>query len=385
MTDDLFWQPTWTQAMTDFRGKDEEPPFEEISVRMAVPASIGGSHIRAELSNRFGDEPVLIGRDAITIGGRAVSITFGAEHSTQTPAGQSQWTDTVALVVNQSDDLWLDLYFPERPMRRPTGLHFNARSLATSWDRINFKRSAPSPRLTPTEWVGRSPRRSFSADHRSCSLPGARSDRMFGQFKHGNGMPQFTRALLPADARISVANRGIAGTRLRFDAPPMHRSWGRSGLSRFDEDVLGTRGVTHVVIAYNSNDLGLPGRVTSVDEMPSVSEMIESYQQLIDRAQAAGLQVILATITPLAPELLEDVGRESIRLSLNDWIRNSGRAFADFDAAIRADTEPSRLAAEYAAPDNTHPNVNGQKRLAQTMVELLERRRLFPAKRWPLI
>ncbi|MHB8301197.1 MAG: GDSL-type esterase/lipase family protein [Dermatophilaceae bacterium] len=191
------------------------------------------------------------------------------------------------------------------------------------------------------------------------------------------GWPQYTAGLLPADAKVAVVNRGISGNRIRLDAPQATPSWGRAGLSRFDEDVLGTSGVTHVVIAYNSNDWGLPGQVTSLDEMPSVAQLTDGYQELIDRAQAAELQVILATITPLAPKLLADPDREGIRLALNDWIRTSGLEFVDFDEVIRSETNPSRLEAKYAAPDDTHPNVNGQKRLAQAMVEAIARLQLY--------
>jgi hypothetical protein len=38
------------------------------------------------------------------------------------------------------------------------------------------------------------------------------------------GWPQLTVALLPAEARIAVLNRGIPGNRLRFDAPSGHAS-----------------------------------------------------------------------------------------------------------------------------------------------------------------
>jgi lysophospholipase L1-like esterase len=185
------------------------------------------------------------------------------------------------------------------------------------------------------------------------------------------GWPQYTSALLPADARTAVVNRGIAGNRIRLDAPPPTPSWGRAGLSRFDEDVLGTHGVTHLVIAYNSNDWGLPGRITPLDEMPTLDQLIAGYRELINRAQAAGLTVILATVTPLSPELAADPSREGIRLAVNHWIRTTGHECADFDAAIRSETDPSRLEGKYAAPDHTHPNVNGEKRLAQAMVEAL--------------
>ena len=171
----------------------------------------------------------------------------------------------------------------------------------------------------------------------------------------------------------AVLNRGIPGNRLRLDAPPGHASWGRSGLSRFDDDVLGTADVTHVVLAHASNDIGLPGNSRRCSELPSAGQQIDAYQQLIDRAHAARLGVILATITPLPPERSDDPGREQIRVAVNDWIRASGLEFADFDEAIRSAAPPTRIAAEYDAGDHQHPNVTGENRLAQAMAEAIAR------------
>lgn len=56
----MSWVPTWTQAMTHFRGEDDKPPFDDVTVRMTVPASVAGGRVRVELSNRFGDEPIRI-------------------------------------------------------------------------------------------------------------------------------------------------------------------------------------------------------------------------------------------------------------------------------------------------------------------------------------
>ena len=119
------WQPAWTQAMTDFRGDDEEPPFDDVTVRMAVPASIGGSHVRAELSNRFGDESVLVGRGAITVGERSLDIAFDARCSTEIPAGESRWTDPIELTAKHGDDVVVDLYLPRRtPYATANGFTF---------------------------------------------------------------------------------------------------------------------------------------------------------------------------------------------------------------------------------------------------------------------
>lgn len=360
------WRPTWTQAMTDFRGEDEEEPFADVTVRMTVPASIGGTSVRAELSNRFGDEPVLIGR--ATIGG--LEAGFGGEHSTTIPAGESRWTDPIELTIHHGDEIIVDLYLPE-PTPYATAAGFRFDRLAPG-DLAGSPPASAGPEPDGSGW-------SLPAGGpflRTVEVAGIPTKAVvvgFGGSSTAMGWPQYTSALLPADAGIAVVNRGISGNRIRLDAPPATPSWGRAGLARFDEDVLGTAGVTHVVIAYNSNDWGLPGRGASPDELPSVDQLIDGYRELIERARAAGLQVILATVTPLAPEILADPDRECIRAELNEWIRTSGPEFVDFDAAIRSAADPSRLEAAYAAPDHTHPNVNGEKRLARIMADALGR------------
>ncbi len=392
--DRVLWQPTWTQAVSDFGGEDDEPGFDDVTVRMSVPASIGGDRVRAELSNRFGVEPVLIGRAAIGIRDRFLAATFDGEHAVRIQPGESRWTDPIPLTVQHGDEVVVDLYLPT-PTSYVTaaGFRFDRSMPGDFAGSHEFPLEGSEPeaidesREFPAANTGAEP----EPDGTGWSLPsggpflrtievaGIRATAVIvalGGSSTAMGWPQYAADLLPAEAKIAVVNRGISGNRIRLDAPSQTPSWGLSGLSRFDEDVLGTAGVTHVAIAYNSNDWGLPGRVTSLDELPTVEQLIDGYQELVDRAKAAGLQVILATITPLAPELRADTHREDIRLALNDWIRTSGQEWADFDAAIRSETDPSRLEQEYAAPDDTHPNINGEKRLAQVMVDALARLQL---------
>ncbi|WP_208452268.1 GDSL-type esterase/lipase family protein [Burkholderia gladioli] len=378
----LHWQPTWTQAMTDFRGDDEERPFADVTVRMTVPASIGGSHVRVELSNRFGDEPVLIGRGAIGSGGQFGDMAFDGQRRIEIQAGESLWSDPVEIAVHHGDEVVVDLYLPEpTPYATANGFTFDRSPPGDFVGSGAFPTTNTGVRPEPdgTGW-------SLPAGGpflRTVEVAGAEAKAVIvclGGSSTAMGWPQYTAARLPADARVAVLNRGIAGNRILLDSPQQTPSWGRAGLSRFDEDVLGTHGVTHLVIAYNSNDWGLPGRITSMDEMPTLDQLIAGYRELINRAETAGVTVILATVTPLDPDLLVDPGRESLRLAVNDWIRTAGYEVADFDAAIRAETNPSRLEDKYAAPDHTHPNVNGQTRLAQEMVEALRRLKIAPTK-----
>ena len=384
----MSWAPTWTQAMADFRGEDDEPPFDDVTVRMTVPASLGGDAVRVELSNRFGDEPVHVARGAIGVGGRFVEIAFNGQRPVEIPAGESRWTDPVELSVRHSDEIVVDLYLPDpTPYATANGFRYDRSEpgdFAGSGE-FPLEGSALAEVDTSREFPAVNTGAKAEPDGTGWSLPAggpflrtievagdaAAVVVCVGSSSTVMGWPQYAAALLPADARIAILNRGIAGNRIRLDAPQPTPSWGRSGLSRFDEDVLRTHGVSDVVIGYTSNDWGLPGRVTPSDEMPTVGQMIDAYQELIDRAQAAGLGVILATVTPLQPELAVDPDLEAIRLALNDWIRSSGHPFADFDAVIRSEDEPPRIRAEYAAPDGDHPNVNGEKCLAQTLVDTI--------------
>ena len=372
----LHWQPTWTQAMTDFRGENEEQPFADVTVRMTVPATIGGSYVRMELSNRFGDEPVLIGRGAIRVGDQSLDIAFDGLRSTKIPVGGTRWTDPLELSVRHGDHIGVDLYLPElTPYATANGFRFQR-----STKQGDFVGSREFPAIDPG--VG------LASDGNGWSLPSGgpflRAIEVAGTETKAvivclgasittMGWPQLTAVSLPDDSRIAVLNRGIPGNRLLLDAPDGHASWGRSALSRFDEDVLETTGVTHVVLAHASNDICLPGEFAPISELPSAAQLVEGYQELIRRARTNGMEVILATITLMPPKQAADPDREQIRVAVNDWIRTSGLGVVDFDAVIRSDAAASRIAAKYDVGDGQHPNITGQNQLAQAMANAIAR------------
>jgi GDSL-like Lipase/Acylhydrolase family len=73
-----------------------------------------------------------------------------------------------------------------------------------------------------------------------------------------------------------VVNQGIAGNRLLVDEVGEH------ALARFDRDVLSIPGLTHVLVHFGINDLGLPG---TYGEPPATSDaLIESFKTLAHRA-----------------------------------------------------------------------------------------------------
>lgn len=104
--------------------------------------------------------------------------------------------------------------------------------------------------------------------------------------------------------------------------------------------------------------------------------MIAGYQQLIARAHANDIRIVGATLTPFADTFEDgplegyyDEAKETKRLEINDWIRNSG-AFddvIDFDAAVQDPQAPDHILADYDSGDHLHPNDAGYEAMAQSI------------------
>ena len=171
---------------------------------------------------------------------------------------------------------------------------------------------------------------------------------------------------------LSVVNVGISGNRINADG--FSAQHGPSLISRLDADVLSLPNVRSVILLGGINDLGL-------QTAPDAQALINGLDAATHRLQAAGLRVVLGTITPargfcagplaaldpLTPGILSgSAAVDTARRAVNDWIRarSSADAVADFDACLRDPANPSYLAADYDSGDHLHPNTAGYAALA---------------------
>jgi lysophospholipase L1-like esterase len=154
---------------------------------------------------------------------------------------------------------------------------------------------------------------------------------------------------------------------------------GANALARFDRDVLSHPKVDTVVLMMGINDIGWPDSalVPEGEMAPSAEQIIQGYQQLIDRAHAHDLRIIGATLTPFnnafegGPlEGYYNEEKEAKRQAVNDWIRTSGAfdGVIDFDAALQDPQNPGRIQAAFDKGDNLHPNDAGY----QAMVDAID-------------
>jgi lysophospholipase L1-like esterase len=104
-------------------------------------------------------------------------------------------------------------------------------------------------------------------------------------------------------------------------------------------------------------------------ERTTAEELIETLEQIVDRAHAHGIKVMGGTLMPMGGLWLHNAETEALRQAVNDWIRTSGKldAVADFDAATRDPRQPAQLRPEHDSGDHIHPNDAGNAAMADAI------------------
>lgn len=166
----------------------------------------------------------------------------------------------------------------------------------------------------------------------------------------------FSEKLLknPGTSQIGVLNLGIGATMVTGAA-----NGAKSGVDRFDHDVLQQAGVKWVIIFYGINDINANVAATSITN---------GFKSMITAAHAKGMKVYGATITPVNGNSYYSAAHEKIRSDVNKWIRTdtSLDGFFDFDKTIRNPSDTTKLQQQYSN-DWLHPSVAGLKALGESI------------------
>jgi len=102
-----------------------------------------------------------------------------------------------------------------------------------------------------------------------------------------------------------------------------------------------------------------------------VHRIVAAYEQIIERAHAAHIKVIGATILPYTDSgyYHPPASNEADRQAINQWIRAVRHfdAVIDFDKTLADPQHPDHLAAEYDGGDHLHPNPAGYRAMGETI------------------
>lgn len=180
------------------------------------------------------------------------------------------------------------------------------------------------------------------------------------------GWPErLAERMVAASKPWAVVNLGIGGNRL------LHQGSGPSGLERLDADALAVSGARCLILLEGINDIGRPARPEYAHEAVAAADLIAGYRQVIARARAAGLNVVLTTIPPFEGANYFTAEGDLTRKAVNAWLRSEGvkeaDAVVDFDAAVRDPEHPARFRPELHSGDWLHPTDAGYQAMAEAV------------------
>ena len=359
------WVGTWATAPAP---SEAGVGFNNHTLRMNPRISIGGDTLRVRVSNAYGHGKLTIGAASVGIrdkgpaivAGSERKLTFGGSGSATVAAGARVLSDPVTLAVKPLADLAVTVYLPGEI---PTGFQITGRyarqthyisppgnfaaaiempvgKITDEWFFVSGIDVVASPETGGVVALGDSLTDGNISTHDAyCRWPDQLARRLI---ERQGGRP------------LAVMNQGLGGNRI------LHDLRGESGLRRFDRDVLAQPGVTHAIVMLGTNDLR--NRNARPEEEVTAPQMIAGLHQMAVRAQARGVTLFGATLTPFGNETFLPGAwnpvREGHRVAFNNWIRESGvlDGVVDFDKALRDPEHPTQMLPIYDCGDGLHPS-----------------------------
>lgn len=353
------------------RLRDRPPVTGTLRMRIAVAAS--GREVRIRLTNEDGTAPLTIAAASVGLAatgfdarpGTLRKLGFGGAEKVTIAPGAPVLSDPVALPVQAMGELVVSVQVPAGLKLKGFG---NAVMAMGEGDQTL------SPALSGADTIiGRPPVsgvmvRSANPSRVIVALGDSITDGNRPALGQLHGWPERLQQRIAASPKrpaLAVINAGIGGNRV------LSTSWGKAVLARFDRDVARVQGVSHVIVFEGINDIGNGGSSTMFGTNPpfDVNDLIAGYRQIIARAHAANIKVVMGTLTPFQGSTSYSEARESQRQAVNRWIRTSGEpdAVIDFDQAVRDPAAPLRLRPDYDSGDHIHPGEAGYRAMGDSI------------------
>jgi len=353
------------------RLRDRPPVTGTLRMRIAVAA--GGRQVRIRLSNEDGTGPLTVAAASVGLAaarfdarpGTLLKLSFGGADRVTIAPGAPVLSDPVTLPVQAMGELVVSVHIPQGLKLKGFG---NAAMAMGEGDQILSTALSGADTIIGRPPVSGVMVRTAKPPRVIVALGDSITDGNRPALGQLHGWPERLNQRIAAEPRrpkLAVINAGIGGNRV------LSTSWGKAALVRFDRDVARIRGVSHVILFEGINDIGNGGSSTMFGANPplDVNDLIAGYRQIIARAHAANIKVVMGTLTPFQGSTSYSEAREAQRQAVNRWIRSSGEpdAVIDFDQAVRDPAAPLRLRPDYDSGDHIHPGEAGYRAMGDSI------------------
>lgn len=350
--------------------------------RFVIRNNLSGNRIRILFANEASKTPVRIEgavfekTDAYgKISECMTPLTFSGSGAVTLKQGESCYCDEASLSVSPGEYLALRIFSPGKCVSGNVVGHYARRSVSGDhctkpvfpedcsipflFKLAKLSYEAPIPLFKSLEVDTQEPVCVISAFGDSITAGAAWTEplaqRLYQQFP----------------GQIACGNTGIAGNRLLQDPPKGWDSFGAAGVHRFQKDVLSVAGISHVIFALGTNDIGYPGNIEKKAPMPTVDDFLQAYSTLVQMCKERGIRTIFLPVFPRA-DAFQSQALEALRQELNERLSKSG--LFDYCIAVEdALRDPKGVGCrdEYVLADKFHLNAAGGEIVAQ-QIDLLK-------------
>ncbi len=364
------WFTTWAAASRD-PGTTGSTFTAGTTIREPVFATISGDAVRVKFSNAYGTSTLTVGPVSIgirfsgssVIPGTLIPLTFGGKATFDIPPHGLALSDPVSLTVPAMTDIVVSVYLPNGSGEAVSFPGANKTTYIGTGDQTLSDTFVQTSTSTNGFFLGSIEVHSTTGVGVIAAVGDSITQGVGSTGENNRWSDRLAvRVETAAAPPLGVLGLGIAGNQLLGGALT-----NPAALARFDRDVLGMAGLTHVIMADGINDFG--STVSNPSLPPNPEDVEYGLRQLVSRAHARGVKVIGTTMGPaFGFRSYENI--DSKRLAYNQWLKTVGVTILDgvidFDAVLNDPNNPSHMLPQYLT-DGIHPNNAGHQAMADAI------------------
>jgi lysophospholipase L1-like esterase len=367
------WVGTWSASPYVDANSNNTPPISISNsvIRQVTHVSLGGSQLRVQFSNLFGNGALTINSAHIALckATPAVDSTidtatdkalaFSGTASVTIAQGKEVWSDPIDFAVANQGNISITTAFGSVPstLTQHSGSRTTSYFQSGSTD-VSAASMASAQKKDLWFFISGIDVMADASAKAAVAIGDSITDGRGTDTNKNNRWTDILAARLQgnaATAKVAMLNQGIGGTNLIGTS-------GTAAQARFDRDVLGQSGVRYAIVYDGVNDIG---------NGASFASLKAAYDDLISRAHGKGLLIYGATITPFGGySSYYSVDHESVRQQVNTYIKSGVfDGYIDFDAALSDGGSPPKLQTAYATwaqTDGLHPGPAGYQKMGDT-------------------